>query len=164
MGGMKEKLDEATAQLGGLKAKHGKRDDELGNLQSSSCTAGLFCGRRTVAYRICVGVRLLGCSVNPDQWPLSTVCIGSWHLSLQSNPASLCSLRWSCNMPDRLCCCPSAGRQLDDVNGRLASIEKGADMKQDMIKRNQQRIGELLREVRCILTSVACAGCRTCFA
>ncbi len=46
----------------------------------------------------------------------------------------------------------TAGRQLDDVNGRLASIEKGVDMKQDMIKRNQTRIGELLREVRCAMT------------
>ena len=39
------------------------------------------------------------------------------------------------------------GRQLDDVNGRLASIGKGSDMKQDLIKRNQTRITELLREV-----------------
>ena len=46
----------------------------------------------------------------------------------------------------------TAGRQLDDVNGRLASIGEGVDMKRDMIKRNQNRTGELLREVRCVLT------------
>ena len=34
MGGMKEKLEEATAQLGRSKAKHGKRDDELGELSA----------------------------------------------------------------------------------------------------------------------------------
>ena len=43
------------------------------------------------------------------------------------------------------------GRQLDDVNGRLASIGKGTDMKQDLVRRNQTRITELLREVRCVL-------------
>ena len=43
---------------------------------------------------------------------------------------------------------PLTGRQLDDINGRLASISKGTDMKLDLSRRNQTRIAELLREVR----------------
>ncbi len=33
MDGMKDKLEEATAQLGRLKATHGKHDEELGERQ-----------------------------------------------------------------------------------------------------------------------------------
>ena len=136
MGGMQEKLEEATVKLDRLKAKHAKRDDELGELTAhASCLA-----EASPVQSLCRTVN--GTCNNP--------CAGMQRRIWKHGKHVLSPARRSLTLRHGR----RAGQRLDDVNGRLASISKGTDMKQDLIKRNQTRIAELAREARCVLAVV----------